>query len=73
MDRAADDMGMGLIFVIIMIVVVGPLAVVYGADSRDTSKRSRVLHPCTRRHQKVDYRLLVEADIDPSLGPGQCR
>jgi hypothetical protein len=49
MDRAADDTDMGLLFVIIMIVVVGPLAVVYGADSRDTSKRSREWWPAAPR------------------------
>jgi hypothetical protein len=49
MDRAADDTSMGLLLVIIMIVVVGPLAVVYGADSRDTSKRSREWWPAAPR------------------------
>ena len=49
MSPAADDTDMGLLFFIIMIVVVGPLAVVYGADSRDTSKRSREWWPAAPR------------------------
>jgi hypothetical protein len=49
MGPAADDTDMGLLFVIIMIVVVGPLAVLYGADSRPTSDRSREWWPAAPR------------------------
>ena len=49
MSPAADDTDMGLLFVIIMIVVVGPLAVLYGADSRDTPRRSREWWPAAPR------------------------
>ena len=40
---------MGIILVILMIIVVGPLALVYGADSRDTSRRSRNWWPAAPR------------------------
>ena len=49
MGNAADDIGMGLLFFIIMIVVVGPLAVAYGADSRPTTGRSREWWPAAPR------------------------
>jgi hypothetical protein len=49
MDSAADDKGMGLALFIIMIVVVGPLAVMYGADSRPTTGRSRAWWPAAPR------------------------
>jgi hypothetical protein len=40
---------MGILLVILMIVVVGPLARVYGADSRDTSSRPRGWWPASPR------------------------
>ena len=40
---------MGILLVILMIIVVGPLALVYGADSRDTSRRSRNWWPAAPR------------------------
>jgi len=40
---------MGIILVILMIIVVGPLALVYGADSRDASGRSRSWWPAAPR------------------------
>ena len=49
MGQGADDTGMGLLFVIIMIAVVGPLAVVYGVDSRPTTGRSREWWPAAPR------------------------
>ena len=49
MSPAADDRGMGFLFFIIMIVVVGPLAVLYGADSRPTAGRSREWWPAAPR------------------------
>jgi hypothetical protein len=49
MGVATDDTGMGLLIVILMIVVVGPLAVAYGADSRDRNGRSREWWPAARR------------------------
>jgi hypothetical protein len=49
MYHAADDTDMGIALVIIMIVVVGPLAVVYGADSRPTTGRSRAWWPAAPR------------------------
>jgi hypothetical protein len=45
----ADDTDMGLLFFIIMIVVVGPLAVLYGVDSRPTSGRSSEWWPAAPR------------------------
>jgi hypothetical protein len=35
----ADDGGMTWLFVLLFIVLVGPLAVLYGVDSRDLDKR----------------------------------
>ena len=49
MGVAADDTCMGLLLVILMIVVVGPLAVLYGADSRPTAGRSREWWPAAPR------------------------
>jgi hypothetical protein len=40
---------MGILLVILMIVVVGPLAVAYGADSRDRRGRSRDWWPAAPR------------------------
>jgi hypothetical protein len=40
---------MGILLVILMIIVVGPLALVYGADSRDASSRSRSWWPAAPR------------------------
>jgi hypothetical protein len=40
---------MGILLVILMIVVVGPLALVYGADSRDTGSRPRGWWPAAPR------------------------
>jgi hypothetical protein len=40
---------MGILLVIFMLIVVGPLALVYGADSRDTSGRSRSWWPAAPR------------------------
>jgi hypothetical protein len=40
---------MGILLVILMLIVVGPLALVYGADSRDTSCRSRNWWPAAPR------------------------
>ena len=40
---------MGILLVIVMIVLVGPLALVYGADSRDTESRPRSWWPAARR------------------------
>jgi hypothetical protein len=40
---------MGILLVIVMIVVVGPLALVFGADSRDTSSRPRGWWPASPR------------------------
>jgi len=40
---------MGILLVIFMLIVVGPLALVYGADSRDTSRRSRNWWPAAPR------------------------
>jgi len=40
---------MGILLVILMLIVVGPLALVYGADSRDTSRRSRSWWPAAPR------------------------
>jgi hypothetical protein len=40
---------MGILLVILMIVVVGPLALVYGADSRDASSRPRGWWPASPR------------------------
>jgi hypothetical protein len=40
---------MGILLVILMLIVVGPLALVYGADSRDTSRRSRNWWPAAPR------------------------
>ena len=40
---------MGILLVILMLMVVGPLALVYGADSRDTSGRSRNWWPAAPR------------------------
>jgi hypothetical protein len=49
MGPPADDTDMGLLFVIIMIVVVGPLAVLFGADSRPTYGRPREWWPAAPR------------------------
>jgi hypothetical protein len=49
MDRAADDTRMGLLLIIVMIAVVGPLALMYGADSRDTTSRPRSWWPAAPR------------------------
>jgi hypothetical protein len=49
MGIEADDTCMGLLLVILMIVVVGPLAVVYGVDSRDRKGRSREWWPAAPR------------------------
>lgn len=49
MGSAADDTGMGILIVILMIVIVGPLAAVYGADSRDHSERRRAWWPAEPR------------------------
>jgi hypothetical protein len=49
MGIAADDMRMGLLLVIIMIVIVGPLAVAFGADSRDSAARHRAWWPAAPR------------------------
>ena len=40
---------MGILLVILMIVVVGPLAVAYGADSRDRCDRRRAWWPADPR------------------------
>ena len=40
---------MGILLVILMIVVVGPLALAYGADSRDAATRSRRWWPAEPR------------------------
>jgi hypothetical protein len=40
---------MGIILVILMVAVVGPLALAYGADSRDTARRSRDWWPASPR------------------------
>jgi hypothetical protein len=40
---------MGILLVILMIVVVGPLALVYGADSRDSVDRRRAWWPAGPR------------------------
>jgi hypothetical protein len=40
---------MGILLVILMIGIVGPLALVYGADSRDTASRPRSWWPAEPR------------------------
>jgi hypothetical protein len=40
---------MGILLVIVMIAIVGPLALVAGVDSRDTAARSRSWWPATPR------------------------
>ena len=40
---------MGILLVILMIAVVGPLALAYGADSRDYSERRRAWWPADPR------------------------
>jgi hypothetical protein len=40
---------MGILLVILMLVVVGPLALAYGADSRDTGRRRREWWPAEPR------------------------
>jgi hypothetical protein len=40
---------MGILLIIVMIAVVGPLALAYGVDSRDTSSRPRSWWPAARR------------------------
>jgi hypothetical protein len=40
---------MGILLVILMVTLVGPLALIYGADSRDTSSRPRSWWPAARR------------------------
>jgi hypothetical protein len=40
---------MGILLIILMIAIVGPLAVVSGADSRDTSARQRSWWPAGPR------------------------
>ncbi|HEY7259727.1 MAG TPA: hypothetical protein VH459_11685 [Gaiellales bacterium] len=40
---------MGLLLVILMIAIVGPLALAYGADSRDTAARRRSWWPASPR------------------------
>jgi hypothetical protein len=40
---------MGILLVILMIAIVGPLAVAYGADSRDTTSRQRSWWPAEPR------------------------
>jgi hypothetical protein len=40
---------MGILLVILMIAVVGPLALVYGADSRDATSRPRSWWPAEPR------------------------
>jgi hypothetical protein len=49
MGGEADHTGMGFLLFILMIVVVGPLALAYGADSRDVEKRSRAWWPAAPR------------------------
>ncbi len=41
MGSRADDRGMGTILILGFIFLVGPLAVLYGADSRPLERRSR--------------------------------
>jgi hypothetical protein len=41
MGRHADDGGMGSLLIIGFIVLIGPLAVLYGADSRPLERRNR--------------------------------
>jgi hypothetical protein len=41
MGSRADDGGMGTILILGFIFVVGPLAVLYGVDSRPVERRSR--------------------------------
>jgi hypothetical protein len=40
---------MGILLIIVMIAIVGPLALIYGADSRDTSSRQRSWWPAAPR------------------------
>jgi hypothetical protein len=40
---------MGILLVIVMIAIVGPLALAYGADSRDTAARHRAWWPAEPR------------------------
>jgi hypothetical protein len=40
---------MGILLVIVMIAIVGPLAAIYGADSRDTGSRPRSWWPAAPR------------------------
>jgi hypothetical protein len=40
---------MGILLVILMIAIVGPLALVYGADSRDAGSRPRNWWPAAPR------------------------
>jgi hypothetical protein len=41
MGRCADDGDMGTVLFLIFILLIGPLAVLYGADSRPLERRSR--------------------------------
>jgi hypothetical protein len=41
MGRHADDGGMGTLLILGFIVLIGPLAVLYGVDSRPHGRRSR--------------------------------
>ncbi len=45
MDIGADDTHMGLIVILILLVVVGPLSVRFGVDSRPTGERQQAWWP----------------------------
>lgn len=52
MDSRAHHTPMGLIVVIILLVVVGPLAVRFGADSRPTGERPEAWWPAAPRDRR---------------------
>jgi hypothetical protein len=52
MDIGADDTRMGLIVILILLVVVGPLAARYGADSRPSGDRQQAWWPGTPRARR---------------------
>ncbi len=52
MDSAADDTCMGLTVILILLLVVGPLSLRYGVDSRPTGERQQSWWPGAPRARR---------------------
>jgi len=52
MDIGADDTRMGLTVILILLLVVGPLSVRFGADSRPTGERQQAWWPGAPRSRR---------------------